>query len=95
MKFKLEDFTSKPLFTLADILRDRGWEPKEAFIFSLCLYLICCVFASFLIVSISFIAIPQGMTFYKMFIMSCILSVPFLIGIIGTTIGTYRLKGKV
>jgi len=92
---KLEDVTSKPVFKVTDFLTNRGWQSKEAFMFSLCLYLIACIYVAFFVTNIAFLAITQGMTLFQSFIMSCILTIPFLIGIIGTTIGTYKLQGKI
>jgi len=83
---------SKPLLDLTDYLIKRGWDSQDSFMFSLCLYLVLCCFFAFAITAIPFLS---GMTILQSLTMAGFLSIPFLFGMIATTIGTYRKLGRI
>jgi len=85
---------SKPLLDLTEYLIKREWESQDAFLFSLCLYLVFCCFFAFAVTIIPFAFLP-GMGILQSLIMAGFLSIPFLFGMLATTIGTYRKLGRI
>ena len=85
---------SKPLLNLTDFLIKRDWKSEDAFLFSLCLYLVFCCFFAFAITAIPFLYL-NGMNILQSLTMAGFLSIPFLFGMIATTIGTYRKLGRI